>query len=387
MRHLSLLTQLSLVAIVSHIALIGTRMTTSLYALSLHSSEFTVGLLLALFSLFPMIFAVAMGRLIDRIGIAKPMTAGCISMSLGCLLPTLLPSLTILYVATIFIGTGFMAIQVASQHAGGVMSNTENRAFYFGWIALSYSISGFLGPIIAGFLIDHTGFQITYSVFVGFSLLGVILLQFSNLYQVKVALPAPESKHKSGGAFDLLRDPELRRIYLIAILLSAAWDLFVFVIPIQGSRQGFSAATIGLILGSFALATFFIRLASPWIAQRYSEWRVLTTSLIMAVICYALFPFMSQVLSMMALAATLGLALGACQPNLMALIHSASPPGRTAEAVGIRVTIINGCQVILPVAFGGAGATLGLFPIFWTMSVMLGTGVPTAWRKLYPIKL
>jgi MFS family permease len=374
-----LLLQLIVVSLLAHLALAGSRITTSLYALSLGSSEFTVGMLMALFALFPMLFAVPTGRVVDRIGIIKPMLAGCMSMAIGCALPGVIGGLSTLYVATLFIGTGFMMIQVVAQHTVGAMSTNENRTTNFSWLAMGYSVSGFSGPIIAGIVIDHARHDIAYLVFSGFALAALTLTACGRLHRIALA---PKEKGGGGGsAFELLREKEMRRIYAIGILLGTAWDMFMFVLPIHGSRLGFAASTIGLIAGCFAAATFIVRLAMPRISQRYSQWQVLASALTLAAICYVMFPMMRQPYSLMIVAAMLGLAVGSSQPNLLALLHHTAPPGRAGEAVGIRITIGNASQVLLPLAFGGAGATLGLSAVFWGMGAMLGTGMPFAWRK------
>lgn len=375
---------LILVSLTAHIALAGSRITTSLYALSLHASEFTVGILIALFSLFPMICAVPAGRLIDRVGIVRPMLGGCAAIGIGCALPGAVTGLPMLYLATILIGTGFMVIQVASQHTVGAMSEAEKRATNYSWLALGFSISGFCGPVLAGLIIDDAPHRVAYMVFGGFALAALLLTARGRLRQIQVSPQAQETS--SGGALDLLRDTEMRRIYIVGTLLSSAWDLFTFVLPIHGTRLGFAASTIGLILGCFSAATFMVRLGMPWISRRFSEWQVLVTALILAALCYAVFPFMRQPLSLMAVAAILGLAVGSSQPNMLALLHHAAPAGRAGEAVGIRVTIGNACQVFLPLAFGGAGAALGLPAVFWGMTAMIGAGVPVAWRKTVAAK-
>jgi MFS family permease len=380
-RRFTPLLQLILVSAAAHIALTGSRVTTSLYALSLHASEFTVGTLIALFALFPMIFAVPMGRLIDRIGIVKPMIGGALLMFAGCIIPSVLDGLPLLYPSVVMIGTGFMATHISSQHAVGAMSLSETRSTNFSWLALGYSVSSFLGPVIAGFVIEHVRYSIAYAVFCGFTFLAVTLAGYGNLNRIRLA-PHPDGQ-QSKSAFGLLRNPEMRRIYAISILLGSAWDLFMFIMPIHGSHLGFSASTIGLILGCFSCATFAVRLAMHWISRRYSEWQVLTTALSLAVICYVLFPFMKNPLAIMIVTTMLGLALGSSQPNVLALLHHVAPDGRAGEAVGVRVTISNASQVLLPLAFGAAGATLGLFAVFWGMGVMIGSGVPIAWRKAY----
>jgi len=373
------LLHLILVSLTAHIALAGSRITTSLYALSLHASELTVGVLIALFSLFPMICAVPAGRLIDRIGIVRPMLGGCMAIAIGCALPSIVTGLPILYLATMLIGTGFMVIQVASQHTVGAMSEAEKRATNYSWLALGFSISGFTGPVLAGQIIDDAPHRVAYMAFGGFALLALLLTAVGRLKHIRALHQVQEIP--AGGALDLLRDTDMRRIYIVGTLLSSAWDLFTFVLPIHGTHLGFAASTIGLILGCFSAATFMIRLGMPWISKRFSEWQVLYAALILAAVCYAIFPFMRQPLSLMAVAAILGLAVGSSQPNMLALLHHSAPPGRAGEAVGIRVTIGNACQVVLPLAFGGAGAALGLMPVFWGMTAMIGAGVPIAWRK------
>jgi MFS family permease len=375
------LLQLIVVSLTAHIALAGARVTTSLYAISLNASEFTIGSLIALYSLFPMLLAVPAGRLIDRIGIHKPMLAGGLAMAFGCALPGLIGGLPILYVASILMGTGFMVIQVAAQHTVGVVSKDGQRASNYSWLALGFSVSGFCGPVLAGFLIDHAQHSVSFVSFAGVAFLSLALSGFSRLRDVQGGTGL--RKPAGGSAIELLRDSDMRRIYFVGTLLSSAWDLFTFVTPINGTRLGFSASTIGFILGSFSASTFAVRLIMPWISRRFTEWQILTAALALAVLSYALFPFMHAAHSVMLVAAMLGFAVGSAQPNMLALLHHTSPPGRAAEAVGMRVTIGNACQVVLPLAFGGAGAALGLQAVFWGMGAVIGFGVPTAWRNAY----
>lgn len=379
MQRLSPLLQLILVSIAAHITLVAARITTSLYALSLHASEFTVGTLIALFAFFPMIFAVPMGRLIDQIGISKPIVGGCLLMTVGCAIPSVISGVPVLYLAALLVGTGFLAVHVSAQHAVGAMSLSASGASNFSWLATGYSVSSFLGPVVAGFVIDHARHAVAFAVAGGFALVSLLLVIFGKFDRLKTG--RDREVRTSGSIFDLLRDVEMRRIYLISILLGSAWDLFNFVMPIHGSHLKFSASTIGLILGCFSAATFAVRLAMHWISRRYSEWQVLMSAMLLAVACYVLFPFMKEPLSIMIVAAALGLALGSSQPNVLALLHHTAPAGREGEAVGIRVTISNASQVALPLVFGAAGAALGLFAIFWGMGAMIGSGVPVAWRK------
>jgi len=161
-----------------------------------------------------------------------------------------------------------------------------------------------------------------------------------------------------------------------------AWDLQTFMIPVYGTRIGLSASEIGLVLGSFAAATFAIRLAMPRIARTYHEWQVLTFTLFTGCVAFALIPLLERLLPLAAAMFLLGLGLGAAQPNVMSLIHARAPLGRVGEALGLRTTIMNGSHVALPLAFGAFGSVLGAAAVFWTMATLLGAGGTAAWRHL-----
>ena len=167
---------------------------------------------------------------------------------------------------------------------------------------------------------------------------------------------------------ELLAVPALRRILMVNTILSGAWDTHLFVVPIFGVAIGLSATTIGIILASFAAATFVIRLVLPLIQRRVRSWTLVRAAMATAAVDFLLYPLFSDVSVLIVLSFILGLALGCCQPSMLALLHQHSPPGRAAEAVGLRMALINGSQVSLPLTFArarlgdrGRAAVLGLF--------------------------
>ncbi len=201
---------------------------------------------------------------------------------------------------------------------------------------------------------------------------GTALLLWKRGVPDKPHEPKPDAaQHRVA---DLLRNPRLLPVFLFSGLLATGWDLYTFVIPIYGSRIGLSASTIGIIMSSFALATFVVRLAMPSVARRLSEWTVVGAALLIAGIAYSLFPLVTQVPLLIALSFLLGLGLGCAQPMIMAALYAASPPGRQGEVVGMRTTMINASQTFMPLAFGAVGTALGMQPILWTMAGALLIG-------------
>ncbi len=351
----------------AHAAFNGSRVTVSLYALDLRSSPLTVGVLVSLYSLLPMLLSVSAGRMIDRVGTGRPLAWSSLVLALGVGLPALVPGLATLYVAATVIGLAFMVFHIAVQNAVGALSGPEDRAVNFSWLALGFSISGFLGPTTAGIAIDTVGHRATFAILALPAIVPAAVLLYS-----KATLPRTHAGKAPGGRLkDLLGQRELRRVFVVTGILAMAWDLFFFVMPIYGTSIGLSASTIGGILGSFAAATFVVRMVLPWIARRLPEWGLVTATLFVACVAYALFPLVKGVPLIAAIAFLLGLGLGASQPSLMSLIQRSTPQGRLGEALGIRTTVLNMSHTLLPLFFGGIGTALGMGPVFWSMAAVL----------------
>lgn len=357
--------------VLGHIAFTGSRMTISLFAIHLHATPLTVGVLMGLYALLPAMLSIQAGRFVDRVGVRGPMIAGSLIATLGCAAPFIWPSVMALHLASALIGTGFMLVGVCVYQVVGDLSTSDTRPTHFSVLALGFSVGGFAGPMLAGFAIDHFSHKTTFLVLAAFSVLPALAMAVK-----PVVLPPRHhaiERPSDAALVDLFRNRDLRRIYIAVALFSVAWDVYNFAIPIYGVRIGLSASRIGLIMGTFAVATFAIRLAMPWIARHIKPWPLIMASALTAATSFFLIPFASSVLALMALLFLLGLGLGAPQPMVLSLLHDAAPPGRGGEAVGVRIFLINMSQTIMPLLFGAVG-TLGMLPVFWSTAFCLTAG-------------
>jgi MFS family permease len=373
------------IVVLTHMAFVAARMTGSLYALANNASTFTVGAILSLFALVPMLIAVRAGRWLDAVGPRRPTLTGVLLMLGGLLLPAAFPYATAdvapLLVAAALIGTGSTLTMLSVQQVVGERADPNHRAAAFSWLALGASISGFVGPVVSGLLIDSFGHRITFAAMV-----GVMLLALALLWVNRALLPVREGKMSGPEPlhpFELLKNTELRRVLIATGLISMSWDLQTFVVPVHGTSVGLSASQIGFVLGCFAVATFSIRLAMPWLSRHFSEWQVLTYTLLNTSVVFVVFPLFSSLAPLMVVAFALGLGLGAAQPNVMSLLHSRSPEGRVGEALGLRTTIMNSSHVVLPLVFGAFGSVLGAASMLWAMAALVGAGGSAAlrWRR------
>ncbi len=365
--------------VLAHMAFVGARMTTSLFALQLGASPLTVGIVMALFAALPMLLSVSSGRLIDRIGPRKPLLAAFAALALGNALPFAFPHLATLFVSSTLLGVAFMYVHIGMNSVFGAHGTPEQRAMNFAWLALGFSASGSLGPLIAGFSIQGLGHA---NAFLLLALFPAAACAF--LWRRKRPMPRPERivRQEHYRLLDLFRVPNLRRTFLVSGVIAMAWDLYAFLMPIYGARIGLEAGTIGVIMATFGAATFVVRLAMSVLIRRLPQWLLIAAAMCLAGLSYLLFPFVASVSLLMGLSFVLGLGLGCAQPVIMALLYEAAPPGRQGEAVGVRTTMINASQTLVPLTSGALSSALGMGPVFWLLALCLFGGAWSAQRKV-----
>jgi MFS family permease len=254
----------------------------------------------------------------------------------------------------------------------------------FSWLSLGPAVSNFVGPVLAGLLIDYAG-PVAADV-AGFRwaflLMAVFpLFTWAWVRQVPELPLSPElANAHPRRVLDLLAAPMMRRLLGVNWLLSSCWDVHTFVVPVLGHERGYSASVVGGILGAFALAAAFIRVCLPVISRYVKEHQIITGAMVCTAALFAVYPLMPSAGAMLVCSVLLGLVLGMVQPMIMSTLHQITPAHRQGEALGLRLMSINASSVLMPMVFGAAGAVAGVAPVFWVVGLAVGWGSRAAWR-------
>ena len=373
-----------LLSVLSGIAHRGSKVLVSLSALDLGANSFMVGILAALYAVFPLLLAVYAGRISDRMGVRYPILFGSMGIAAGLLVPAFHESMFTLFLCPTLIGLGHIFFHVSIHNAVGSIGGAAERTKNFSTFSLGASVATFIGPSLAGFTIDALGFRPTFIALAGISVVVVLLaLVFPHL------VPPRGEQHdekQARRALDLLKEAPLRRTLIMSGVTLTGIELFAFYLPVYGQSIGLSATRIGLVLSSYAAAAFVVRLVMQELARRFTETGVLTGSLFIAAATYALFPFLSGVPMLVFAAFLLGLGLGSAQPLTIMLTYHHAPPGRSGEALGMRLTVNKITQISIPLVFGGIGAVFGLIPVFWANAAFLLAGGAVSLKDLRKFK-
>lgn len=361
-----------LVTLLIHTAFKGSKVLLSLYALELGANPLVIGVLFAMYSLFPVFLAVYAGRLSDRFGSRIPMLFGTIGLSSGLALPYFVPQITGLFASASLIGLCYIFYTVAVQHMIGSFAAGAARTRNYSIFSIFVGVTSLIGPTTTGFAIDGIGHRATYLLLAALPLLPILVLLI-----FPAVLPKAKPHHAQTGdrhVMDLLGNPQLRRILLTAGILETGNEVLNFLVPIYGHSIGLSASKIGIVMGAYALALLLVRAIMPALVRYSSEERVLSTSLFVAGAACLVFPFVHSFALLIPIAFVLGLGLGCGGPLSMVLAYNRSPQGRSGEAIGLRQTVNKATEVIMPLIFGTLTTAVGMLPVFWVDAIMLACG-------------
>ena len=371
-----------------HACMAGMRMATPLLALQQSFSAMAVGALLALFALTQVFLALPAGRYADRKGLKPPLTLSVAIAFTGASLAAVWPIFPVLCLSALATGgaTG-MAVIALQRHVGRLANGPAELKSAFSWLSIGPAISNFLGPVLAGLMIDFAGPERAHETGFRAAFLLMALLPLCTMLCVRhvreKVSPQLETAQAPKRVLDLLHQPLMLRLLCVNWLLSSCWDVHTFVVPLLGHERGLSASVVGTILGSFAVAAAIIRVCLPWVSRHLHEYQIITTSMVCTAFLFGVYPFMPTPWAMGACSVLLGLVLGAVQPMIMSTLHQITPEHRQGEALGLRLMSINASSVLMPMLFGAAGAIAGVAPVFWVVGAAVGLGANSG-RKLRP---
>jgi MFS family permease len=345
----------------------------TLYALHLNVTPFELGLIIALYSLFPIFLAVYSGRVSDRFGFRLPLFLGSLAFGLTMIMPIMFHSSSfILYISQSLAGISQVLVLITMQNWIGSISTKDTRANHFSVFSLGVSLANMISPILTGYSIQYLGFPSTF-VFLSVlaSAAGLAFMLFPAQFFPNVVQHI--ERNDKGSIKDVLKSRPLRNIIIMSGVILTGIGFYDFYFPVYGVSIGLTASVIGVILGVNASAFFIVRLLIPIFTKKYQDQTILMYSMFVSAGSMCLIPLQGNVYTLAMASFILGLGLGCGQPLSIAMAYSQSPNGRTGEVLGLRLTANKVAQFSVPVLFGSVGSAFGFLTIFWITGMLLFT--------------
>jgi predicted MFS family arabinose efflux permease len=240
-------------------------------------------------------------------------------------------------------GTVFSTFIITRMALIAEHSTTANRAQLYGWMNITWSISNFAGPLLAGVLVETGGWLLLFLVATGLAALTLPLI---------ARLPEESSSHRIPAAtmqrsWHAVRDPPtLRVITMIAgIQLAMCTGMGVIspVLPLYLTEiYAASPAQVGVFLSlGVGVATILTQIPSGLLADRYGSWRVLTACAVATPLLYVIASAITQYDVLILVYMAINGAWSMTWPSSMAHLVNAIPPTARSLGIGIRQTAVR----------------------------------------------
>jgi hypothetical protein len=148
--------------------------------------------------------------------------------------------LTAIFVAAAMNGLSFAIYNVSLQNVVGLLSTARRRTRNFSNYSMSMSVANFIGPLIAGFTIQHSAIPPLPQRGAAIARAG----RAGSRLGRRAARRQAASRARGGGIRDMLAAPGVRRTLATSSLLQTGQDLFQFYLPVYGHAIGLSPSPL-----------------------------------------------------------------------------------------------------------------------------------------------
>jgi MFS family permease len=323
-----------------------------------------VGLIGASFAIAPLVFAIQIGRFVDRGRAGLALLLGSIILVLTTFGLLFINSIALLMLAMPSLGMGHLLVMVGGQTLIANRSNSKAYEKNFGLLTFYASAGHAIGPFVGGYLADsgevnvnaNAAFLFALALFVA-AVIGTIALS------TKKENPKNVKPLEKARVTQVLAIPTFKSAIFVASATTAVVDVVLIFLPLYGREIGLSVTDIGILLAIRAIFSLAVRLVLGQISNRLGLRRIVTWGSWVTLVSMVALGLTSNFWWIALIMAVSGFAMGIGQPATMAWVSRISSPESRGLAISIRLGANRFGQVAMPAIAGvvAGASTAGVF--------------------------
>lgn len=366
-----------------------------LFAVDLGLAATSVGVLVALPNLFPVLLAISAGRLVDRLGPTRWLLVGTTGATLGPMLVWALPGVVAVAAAQLLVGLSQLFTTLSAQSLVADVANGRSVTRNFSLFTTTLSAGRMLGPIVAGLLVDVAGFRTAF---------GVAALTLAVPAAIAWALRRSAAREAAGtpgaaraseqaDAVDAAGEPDaptateprtsrgagLTNVGVqLAVLASAGVFVAISVrqafLPVLLTDLDYSATSIGTLISVGSLAAVLVRPLMPWFTRVLGgPARTLVVAMAFVAAGVGALGLVTDWAAFAGLAVVAGFGTGIGLPLSIVTVASHVDPRQRGAALGLRLSLNRAAQLAMPVAVGALVSAAGFGVAFGMTGALLAS--------------
>jgi MFS family permease len=364
-------TALLTTAFIEQVTISIMRVTTSYRAVELGLSAVWLGVITAAFAILPIVFALRVGRFIDRGNDARTAWFGTGLIIVACGGFAVSPSLAILLMFTSVLGIGHMLVtitlQVLCTRRGG--AGTVDRML--GNYMVANAVGQGVGPYIVGWAGGSASIPPTEFLFlIG---LGTSVLAFAIALMLRSSTP-PTARSKGSKPIavrEILQMPGLIIVLFVSVTTVVAQDLIVVYLPLLGAERAMPVDAVGMLLAVRAVSSMLSRFLYARLIDLMGRRPLMLVSVFASAVSYAALALPLPLPAMHAVMAAAGFSLGVSITVTIASLLVLATEQAVGTANSLRIMGNRIGQFVIPFLAGLIAAVTGVGGIFLIIGLSL----------------
>jgi MFS family permease len=346
-------------------------------AVDLGADAVLVGLVGSAFAVAPLVFAILMGKWVDRGRAGTALVVGsaiALLVTLGLIFVETLP---FLFIAMPLLGIGHLFAMLGGQTMIANRSADPKYERNFGLLTFYASVGHAIGPFFGGVLADRGGTEVDVNAALWFAIALFVgaVLSVVGLFP-KTEMAKGDLNLNANAVRRVLSVKGYKSAIFVAGSSTAVVDVMLIFLPLLGRQLGFGSTEIGILLAIRAVSSMGVRVVLGRINDRFGMKFILNAGALVTLLGSVAIAFVTQFYLLAIVIAITGFAMGIGQPATMAWVSRISDPQHRGLAISIRLTSNRLGQVVVPavagtLAFGGIGIVFFLLAALQAASIVV----------------
>jgi MFS family permease len=351
-------------------------------AVDLGADAVLVGLVGSAFAIAPLIFAIQMGKWVDRGRDGTALVVGsflALAVTVGLIF---FESLAFLFLAMPLLGIGHLFAMTGGQTMIANRSPDPKYERNFGLLTFYASVGHAIGPFVGGVLADRGGIEVEVNSALWFAVALFVLAGLSVLALYKKSQRERSAQVVNAGAVKrVLSVKGYKPAIFVAASSTAVVDVMLIFLPLLGRELGLGSSQIGILLAIRGIASMGVRIVLGRINDRFGMKFILNAGALITLLGSLSIAFITDFFWLAVAIAITGFAMGIGQPATMAWVSRISDPDHRGLAISIRLSSNRLGQVAVPVVAGAIAAS-GTGAVFFLLAALQAASIVVTSKAL-----
>jgi MFS family permease len=357
------------------------RVTTSYRAVELNLSIIWLGVIAAVFAIFPILIAVRVGRVIDRGHDARVAWTGSaiflIAASGFALWSTPMGLLTF----SMVMGIGHIMLMASQQMLCVRAAGPRSLESVFGNFMVANAVGQGLGPYIVGWVGGSAAVPPTAQLFAVGAVLAVVALATALLMRPVREARVASASREIVPVRDILRVRGLVAVILVGMVLVSSSDVIIIYIPLLGAERQIDVHDIGLLLTVRAAASMLARLFYARMVSMFGRWPLIIATTFICAVTFAVLAVPLPLWAMHVTLGAMGFAFGVATTLSITIIVDMTTVSARGTANSLRIMSNRIGQFVMPFGASLVAALAGLAGLFLSLAAATAFVAGTVWWK------